>query len=194
MTVTRFYLVRHAPTHLKTMVGWTDAPADLSDRAALARLSAALPARAVVVSSDLSRAVRTADALQGARQRLPHDPALRELNFGTWENRTYAEVSEEHPELARAFLEQPGDWRIPGGEGWNDLEARVSGAVDRLAARHAGGDVVIVAHFAVILTALRRARGISAYEALAQKVDNLSLTELALGAGGWQVGRVNTLV
>jgi alpha-ribazole phosphatase len=43
--MTRLWLVRHGPTHARTMVGWTDLPADLSDVAALARLSAHLPRR-----------------------------------------------------------------------------------------------------------------------------------------------------
>ena len=51
------------------MVGWTDLPADLSDLAALTRLNAHLP-DAPVISSDLSRAVTTADALS-PRLRLP---------------------------------------------------------------------------------------------------------------------------
>ena len=72
--MTRFFWVRHGPTHAKTMVGWSDLPADLSDHVALARLSDALPRDAVVVSSDLIRAVATADAIQGGRPRLPHDP------------------------------------------------------------------------------------------------------------------------
>lgn len=191
--MTRFFWVRHGPTHLKTMVGWTDAPADLSDTAGLARLSAQLPQGAVVVSSDLSRAVATADAVQGPRARLPHVPALREINFGAWENRAFLDVAKETPELARAFLETPGPWRAPGGESWDDLDARVSAAVDDLVQQHQGGAVVIVAHFAVILTALRRARGVTPYEVMAQKIDNLSLTELSLGPAGWQVGRVNHL-
>ncbi|MCX8953857.1 histidine phosphatase family protein, partial [Ruegeria sp. NA] len=36
--MTRLHLVRHGPTHAKTMVGWSDLPADLSDTAALRRL------------------------------------------------------------------------------------------------------------------------------------------------------------
>src|SRR5690606_24710314 len=80
--VTRFWLVRHGPTHARGMVGWTDLPADLSDGTALARLSAHLPGEAPVISSDLSRAVATADALaacagRSGRRRLPHDPGLR---------------------------------------------------------------------------------------------------------------------
>ena len=82
--MTRLCLVRHGPTHAKTMVGWSDLPADLSDTAALDRLSSYLPPEALVISSDLSRAVATADAVQGARRRLGHDPDLREMNFGAW--------------------------------------------------------------------------------------------------------------
>ena len=80
--MTRFWWVRHGPTHAKTMVGWQDAPADLSDQRALARLSEYLPQEAVVISSDLIRASATADAIESRRKRLPHDPALREIHFG----------------------------------------------------------------------------------------------------------------
>jgi alpha-ribazole phosphatase len=111
VAVTRFWLVRHGPTHAKTMVGWTDLPADLSDTAALSRLSAHLP-QAPVISSDLSRAMATADAL-GPRPRLPHDPALRELHFGQWETRPFAEIEAETPDLIRAFWDTPGDVARP---------------------------------------------------------------------------------
>jgi alpha-ribazole phosphatase len=189
--MTRFFWVRHGPTHRKTMIGWTDVPADLSDTPALERLAGELPAEAAVVSSDLWRAVATADALERGRARITHRAALREINFGAWEDRLFTDVAQQTPDLARAFLENPGPWRAPGGESWNDLEARVTAAVDDLAQHYQGGAVVVVAHFAVILTALRRARGITPYEVMAQKIDNLSLTELTLSRGGWQVGRVN---
>lgn len=190
---TRFFWVRHGPTHRKTMIGWTDVPADLSDRPALDRLAGELPDGAAVVSSDLIRAVATADALERGRPRLGHDRALREINFGAWEDRLFTDVAREQPQLARAFLENPGPWRAPGGESWDDLEGRVAAAVDALAETHQGGAVVVVAHFAVILTALRRARKITPYDAMAQKIDNLSLTEISLNRGRWQVGRVNHL-
>lgn len=167
------------------MVGWTDLPADLGDAAALARLAGALPAGALVVSSDLMRAVATADAVQGARARLAHDPRLREIHFGAWEGKGWAEI--DGPE-ARAFWD--GAAPAPGGEGWGDLCARVWAATDALAARGVA-DVVVVAHFGAILAALQRARGCTAVEVLAQRVDNLSLTEMAVGPGGWTVGRVN---
>lgn len=182
--MTRFWLVRHGPTHARTMIGWTDLPADLSDCAALDRLSAHLPARAPVISSDLARAVATADALGPRRPRLPHDPAFREIHFGHWEERSFAEVEARDPALIRAFWDQPGDIRPPGGESWNDLTARSWAALDRLQGR--APDLIVVAHFGPILAALQRARGVTAAEVFAQKIDNLSVTCLTLSPPGVQ--------
>ena len=175
--MTRFWLVRHGPTHAKAMIGWTDLPADLSDTAALQRLDAHLPPDAPVVSSDLSRAITTADAL-GPRPRLPHDPHLRELHFGQWETRSFAEVDAEAPAQIRAFWETPGTSRPPGGESWNDLTTRTWAALDRLQGQ--APDLIIVAHFGPILAALQRAKGVTATEVFAHKIDNLSVTCLTL--------------
>lgn len=191
--MTRLHLVRHGPTHARGMVGWSDLPADLSDRAALARLHAHLPENALVVSSDLVRASATADAIQGPRLRLPHQPDLREIRFGAWEMRTYREVEAEDPGLARAYWETPGNASPPGGESWNQTRARVDTAIDGLVAAHAGADLVIVAHFGVILTQIQRALGLDATSAFGHRIDNLSVTEITLNANTWQVGRINHL-
>lgn len=191
MAVTRLFWVRHAPTHERAFTGWRDVPADLSDAAALARLDAFLPAGAVLVSSDLIRAVATADALEAGRQRLPHHSALREMHFGDWDGRMWHDVANTHPDLSRAYWEDPGDHCPPGGESWNTAAARITAAADALIAAHPGRDLVIVAHFGAILTQLQRARGCRAAEVLAQPVDPLSVTRLDHGPDGWRVGIVN---
>lgn len=191
--MTRLHLVRHGPTHAKTMVGWSDLPADLSDRAAVARLSAYLPGGALVISSDLIRAVDTASAVETGRTRLPHDEALREIHFGDWELRAFAEIEAEDPVRIRAYWEQPGDVRPPNGESWNEVCARVDAAIDRLIAAHTGRDLIVVAHFGVILTQVQRALRLDAEEAFGHRIDNLSVTELTHSASGWTVGRINHL-
>lgn len=193
MTATRLHLVRHGPTHAKSMVGWSDLPADLSDTAAISRLSAHLPHPATVISSDLSRAADTATAIQGDRARLPHHADLREINFGDWELRRFAEIEAEDPKRLRAYWETPGHTRPPNGESWNEVCARVNDAVDALIMDHTGSDLIIVAHFGVILTQVQRALQIGAYEAFSHKIDNLSVTELTHHPDGWHVGRINHL-
>ena len=189
--MTRFWWVRHGPTHAKTMVGWSDLPADLSDHIALARLSAYLPQDAVVVSSDLIRAVATADAVQANRKRLPHDPMLREMHFGEWELHSHTEIEAQTPELIREFWDRPGDVRAPGGESWNDINARVWAATDRLISGFSGRNIIMVAHFGAILSAIQRAESLTAQQAFSHRIDNLSVTEMHHDPGGWQLGRIN---
>lgn len=193
MAVTRFWWVRHGPTHERAFTGWRDVPADLSDRAALKRLNRHLPDGALILSSDLIRAVATADALGHGRQRLPHDPDLREFHFGDWDGRMWDEVAVTHPDLSRAYWEDPGDHCPPSGESWNTAAARVDRAVARLMAAHQGRDIIVVAHFGVILTRLQRARDCTAASVLAERIDTLSVTRLDHGADGWSVVSVNHL-
>ncbi len=185
--MSRFWLVRHGPTHAKCMVGWTDIAADLSDQARIARLNAYLP-DVPVISSDLSRAVATADCL-GPRPRLPHDAALREIHFGTWEMKTWAEAESCDPLALRAFWEQPGPSCAPGGESWDDLTARVGSALTRLAANT--DEMIVVAHFGAILAAVQIAGRLSPLEVLAHKIDNLSVTSISLTPG--QIHDINHL-
>ena len=102
------YLIRHAPTHRKSMVGWSDVDADFSDTHRFDELNAFLPQPADLVSSDLRRTIGTADRLAEGRKRLKHSPELREINFGDWELKTFAEIQETHAEDIRAFYETPG--------------------------------------------------------------------------------------
>lgn len=173
--MSRLFWVRHGPTHEAAMTGWRDVPADLSDEAALDRLAAALPAEAPVVASDLSRAVATADALARGRPRLPDRAGLREFDFGEWDGRHATDIARSHPDLSRAYWERPGDIAPPGGESWNQAAARVAAAVASLRAAHRG-DLVLVAHFGVILTQYAAAARLDPHAALAQRIDALSLT------------------
>ncbi len=179
--MTRFWFVRHGPTHTRAFAGWRDIPADLTDTAALARLDAHLPAQAPVISSDLCRATTTADALCGDRPRLPHDPDLREFNFGDWEGLHFDEVSRRWPDLSRRYWEEPGQIAPPGGESWHAAADRVERALGRLPPLP---DIIVVAHFGVILTQYQRAAGLTPYQALAQTIANLSVTCLTFAPPG----------
>ena len=190
--MTRFWWVRHAPTHSRAMVGWSDIPADFSDVDRLARLSAFLPDRAVIVSSDLIRASATADAIEAGRRRLPNSTDLREFNFGSWEQRLHSEIAADDPELLATYLDSPGDVRPPDGETWNEAAARVSHAVDRLRMEHTDTDIIAVSHFGAILTQIQRALGITASEACSRYVENLSVTRITWD-GAWKACSINHL-
>ena len=185
--MTAIHWVRHGPTGAKGMLGHLDRAADLSDLAALARLSAALPADAPVGSSDLGRAVTTADAIARGRPRIAPDPALREIDFGEWDGLAAEEVADQA--RLRAFWDEPGAVTPPGGESWDALRARVDQAVDRLIAL-GHRDVIVVAHLGVILSQVQRALGITAYEAFSHTVAPLSITRVATGAA-WRLEAID---
>ena len=189
--MTKVWWVRHGPTHRKAMVGWSDIPADLSDTAALHRLSTYLP-RVPIVSSDLIRAADTASAIQRGRPRLANEPDLRELNFGVWEMRSGKELHDEDPDGTRAFWDDPENNAPPGGESWRSLEHRVNPVVDRLVRENPEG-LIVVAHFGVILSQVRRALGVPVTRVLAHRIDNLSVTQLAIGPARWTAGPINHL-
>ena len=188
--MTVIYWVRHAPTHEKAFVGHRDVPADLSDTAQIARLSAALPQDALVVSSDLSRSIETATALQGHRARLPHRTGLREFDFGDWDGLHFSDVAAKWPDLSRAYWQDPGDVAPPNGESWHAAAARVSEDIAALVTQNPRRDIIAVAHFGAILTQVQQAAGITPYAALAHRIDNYSITEIQVRPT-YGVARVN---
>ncbi len=184
--MTRFWWVRHAPTGLSGALGWTDAPADLTDRAAVARLRAVLPAGAVVIASDLGRARATAAALDLPGPRLPDSADLREIHFGAWEGMGWDAIAAADPAAARSFWDDPGPAAAPGGESLDAVAARVARVLGALTAK----DVVIVAHAGPIRAALTLA-GVGVRASLGFRIDPLSLTRIDRVAGGWAIERVN---
>ncbi len=191
--MTRWWWVRHGPTHRKTMVGHLDVPADLSDTAAIARLDGYLPRGALLLSSDLIRARDTVLAVAKGRDPLRQHVALREIDFGAWDGLDFAAITALAPDHARRFWEEPGDIAPPGGESWNAVAARVNRLVDEINSAYPGRDIVAVAHSGVILTQVQRATNSTAYAALGHKIDNLSVTDMAWDGASWQIGRINHL-
>lgn len=191
--MTSLWFVRHGPTHQKALTGWRDVPADLSDTAQIGRINAHLPQNALLISSDLSRAIDTADAIGDGKTRLPHSPQLREFDFGSWDGKKFDEIAESDPSLSRQFWEQPGHICPPFGESWYDVAYRVGTETDHLIDRFPGRDLIIVAHFGAILTQVARARACTPYQAFAQPIDNLSISHVRIENGNWSAGDVNFL-
>ncbi|MDN4525761.1 histidine phosphatase family protein [Fictibacillus fluitans] len=80
-----------------------------------------LPSEAIL-SSDRNRCVETAEILFPG-QRIIASPALRELHFGEWENKTYAELC--HDLHYRAWIDDPSGTCPPGGEHFHEFEKRL---------------------------------------------------------------------
>jgi alpha-ribazole phosphatase len=166
------------------MIPGTDAPADVSDAAALLRLREQLPARHAAISSPARRARETAVALGLL---VSSDPAFGEQDFGDWTGRTYEEIRRDCEAVYDEFWRAPASNRPPGGESFVEQIARVSAGIEALPA----GDVIIVAHAGTIRAALALALELSPERALRFAIDPLSLTRLDRLDDAWRVVMVN---
>lgn len=140
-----------------------DADVELSDvgasqAAALGRWLAGRPVDerpAVVWSSPYRRAAATAAVLHGAlglREPVRHDERLRERDLGMFDGLTGLGVTDRFPEEAeRRSRIGKLYYRPPGGESWCDVALRVRAVLLDLRAEHAGEQVLLVSHQAVIM-------------------------------------------
>ena len=113
----------------------------------------------VVVSSPVRRTHESAEIL-GARLEKPvlTDDGLAEMEFGSWDGLTFAEIQERYPDELDRWLgsldEAPG-----GGESFRVVEKRVLGSLDRLLSEHAGQTVLAVSHVTPIKVLVAHALG-----------------------------------
>jgi broad specificity phosphatase PhoE len=150
----RLLLIRHGQSAWNAegrWQGWADPP--LSRVGEAQALAAAERLRdeglTAVVSSDLRRARHTAE-IMARRLDLPLGeavPDLRERHIGDWSGLTTVEIEQGWPGWLTAWrageLERP-----PAGESRDELTARVTGALERLAAMD--GCPLVVTHGGVI--------------------------------------------
>lgn len=160
---TRLTLVRHGHTEWNSLGRYQGhAPTPLSEigRAQAAYLAAALVKAAPIAalySSDLLRCRQTAGPIAAALGLdVRRDPRFREINYGTWQGLTRGEVAELDPENYAAYMADPMNVSIPGGESQRMLAARVLAGLGDILAAHAGEHVCIVTHGGPIREILRR--------------------------------------
>jgi broad specificity phosphatase PhoE/ribonuclease HI len=161
---TSLILLRHGETPLsvdKRFSGLGDPPLTADGtaqaEAAAARLSRKPYEIDVIVSSPLTRARQTADAV-AARTGLAVsvEEDLRETDFGAWEGHTFAEIQKRWPDELAAWLADP-EAAPPGGESFATTARRVERARARIIEAHQGGTVLVVSHVTPIKLLVRSA-------------------------------------
>jgi 2,3-bisphosphoglycerate-dependent phosphoglycerate mutase len=140
----------------------------------------------VVVSSDLARAQATAQAIASFnRVPLELEPGLRERSFGGFQGMTHAEVAERWPELSARWKSRDPEF-APGGDG-ESLTAfyeRCIAATLRIAERHAGRTVVLVAHGGVMDCLYRAATRVPLDAPRIWQLDNAAINRLLHTSSG----------
>src|SRR5258706_132827 len=152
-------LVRHGQTPTTGRVLPGRAPGlHLSDDGrkqaeAVAQRIAALKTVDAVYSSPLERTRETAAPIAKARglKVVPHK-GLLECDFGEWTGDELKQLSKA-PEW-RTVQRYPSGFRFPAGESFSEMQARITGTITDLPAKHPGGTIVCVSHAEPIIAAL----------------------------------------
>ena len=162
MTPTRLLVARHGETDWNRVGRWqghADPPLNETGRRQAAGLADRLAGNGIVAvySSDLARARETARAVaHRLGLGVVEDPALREIDVGSWSGLTRAQVAERFPEGYARWL---GGEIGHDGETREQLTERVLRAARAIAGRHTGETVLVVTHGGVIRALRRHALG-----------------------------------
>lgn len=195
---TRLLLLRHGQTELSVHRRYSGrgdpalTPLGEAQAAGAAARLAAVPGIAAVLTSPLSRARRTAEAVAastGAPLRVRE--GLVETDFGTWEGLTFTQAQERDPELHGRWLGAQ-DVAPPGGESFAEVGRRVATERAAIVAGYPSSTVVLVTHVTPIKLLLRDALGAgpSVLYRLHLDLASLSIVEL-YPDGGASVRLVN---
>jgi alpha-ribazole phosphatase len=166
--VTTLYLIRHGETEgaeIRRYKGTLDVPLSEKGMKQVERVSEfifkpaavrqkeedALPGSkpnlAAVYSSDLSRALKSAEIIARPHSLSPVTvPSLRERNFGLWEGMSFEEIKEKYPEEFKAWAGNPLEFNPVNGESTLEVRERVMDAFEQIVQAHPGERVAIVAH------------------------------------------------
>lgn len=187
---TRLIAVRHGETawnRISRIQGHTDIPLNEAGQWQAHQVGEAVAAEGVhaIYSSDLQRAADTARAIgKAAGVPVQLDAALRERHFGELEGLTHEEITARWPEDARRWRGRDPAYGPEGGETLQDFHARCVGALTRLAQRHPGQTVVLVAHGGVLDCFYRAANGVDLSVPRSWTIGNATINRLLYSPDG----------
>lgn len=189
--VARIVAIRHGQTAWNAqsrIQGNTDIGLDATGQRQASALGAALADAGLdaIYSSDMARALQTAQAVAD-RTGLPvaAERGLRERGFGVFEGLTHAEVAQHWPELAQRWRQRDPGFGPEGGETLAEFYARCIACAERIAARHAGQTIALVAHGGVLDCLYRAATRIGLQAPRTWQLGNASINRLLWTAEGF---------
>ncbi|TVT43339.1 alpha-ribazole phosphatase [Hymenobacter setariae] len=181
------YLIRHTAVQAPGICyGHYDVPLADTFTAEVAQLRPKLPPPPYrVFSSPALRCQALAETV--ATEILP-DERLREMNFGTWENRLWAELpsAETAPWMADYVTLAP-----PQGETFGAVQQRAAAFLDELTATAAEEPTLVFTHGGTIRALVCHCLEIPLRNAFRMQIDYASVTKLQLQHGRWQLVFLN---
>jgi broad specificity phosphatase PhoE len=187
--VTTILMARHGETDWNRdyrFQGHADPPLNETGRAQAAKLARTLAGESLaeIYSSPLRRALETARILAEPHGLEPVQvEALREVDVGSWQGLTRAEIEERFPEQYARWLDAAQGW--DDGETYDQMAERVVPALFELAAGNEGQRLLAVTHGGPIRAAFAFAEGMTYAESRLNgpSIGNAYLAEFAVEDG-----------
>ena len=188
--MSRIFVIRHGETsgNAARIVQRPDIPLSARGEAQAEALARRLAREGIarIVSSDLARAVGTAERLQRATGApLTFDPLLQERNFGDVRGTAYDELGFDLFAL---------DFAPANGETWDAFHARVDRAWEavRALAATTSGTLAVVTHGLVCRSLVARHLSLADGEVVPERWENTAVTIVEAGAP-WRVSLLNCI-
>ncbi len=188
--VTRLIAVRHGETawnRESRIQGHTDIPLNDTGLWQADRVGVAVAQEGIhaIYSSDLQRARLTAQSIgRAAGVPVQLEEGLRERHFGELEGLTHDEIHTRWPEQARRWKQRDPAYGPVGGETLTEFYQRSVGHLTRLAQRHLGQTIVVVAHGGVLDCFYRAANGIELTAPRSWTIGNATINRLLYSPDG----------
>ena len=141
-----------------------------------------------VVASDLMRVRQTAELLlTGRNAPIEYDPAFRERAYGIGEGLTYAELDALHQEFVSSIRVTDPDFAVEGSESRRQFHTRVTSAMRKVAAMHAGRRVLIVTHGGVLAIIYRWLNRMHISSEHKVSIPNVAYNRVAFRGDEWKI-------
>jgi len=191
---TTLILVRHGVTahtlEKRFSGGLASANPGLSDegrdqvRATAEWLSPLAESVDAVITSPVRRTRESAEILgEVLGHAVEVEPGFAEMEFGTWDGLTFAEVAERHKDDLDAWLGSL-DIAPGGGESFRQVEERVLAGLDRVLRERPGQTVVVVSHVTPIKTLVTHVLEAPLTSVYRMELTPASVTVLSFFRGG----------
>ncbi|KAH9190220.1 hypothetical protein AeNC1_007813 [Aphanomyces euteiches] len=188
------WFVRHGQTDWNTqhrLQGHTDVPLNATGvaqaHAAAKRLQQVQPSFHHVVSSDLSRALITAQAIDASLDvGISLEPGLREHSLGHLQGLTFAEMTPRQRRDYERLRTNPA-FDGHGGESSLEMATRVRTTLATLAEQYAGKRIVAVTHGGFLYHANRNIREMSIDRSTDATTPNACICVVEWRCGKWHI-------
>ncbi|MBN1182085.1 MAG: histidine phosphatase family protein [Bacteroidales bacterium] len=161
MAGVRITIVRHGETVWNKsfqLQGHQDSPLTESGIKQAELLSGTINSRNFdcIVSSDLPRAIKTAEILnKNLKLDITYNSGLRERAFGVMEGLKREVIKEKYPEVYNAYMQRDAEFQIPNGESLVQFNARVIQTFDELNKKYKHKHILVIAHGGVLDCVIR---------------------------------------